>query len=384
MKKIRTLIFHPALAPYRVDLFNRLHEELDLLVVFFDDVVGYHHDLDQVSLRNSLRCHHKYLKKGFHVAGRNFRTGMGRIIKQFRPDVVVTHEFSYATLMVMLNKLFSRHRFAHLLWTAESPHLFESRGAIRFALRRFCSKRVDATIVYSEAVKEAFHQRIGIPRERIFVCANLQDEKVFASKLDHAKITVDSCIQQYEIADKKIVLFVGRLDPVKNLERLFGAFSRVARETPGTLLALVGDGPEQSKFEKLAIELNIIDQVLFVGHQEGDALFVWYLLSLVLVLPSVSETYGAVVNEALLSGLSVICSSHAGASVLIREGENGWVCDPYDVEQISGLLQGVLARAETVQTLISKKRKNMMPVPFNRDVKSFVAAAKNSMRNVRK
>jgi glycosyltransferase involved in cell wall biosynthesis len=378
MARHRILIFHPALATYRADLFNRLHKELDLLVVFFNDVVAYHRDLDQGSLRDSLHCRVKFLVSGFRFAGREFRTGMGRIIEEFQPDAVVTHEFSYATLAIMLNRsFFSKHKYNHLLWTAESPHMLRSRGAIRLSLRRLFSKNTDCMIVYSEAVKEAFRRRIGIPLEQMFVCANLQDETTFAAKLNDARTKVESQIQQYDLADKKIVLFVGRLDPVKNLERLFEAFSRISKEVPNALLVLVGDGPERNKLEMLAIELDVADQTLFVGHCEGDALYAWYLLGSTFALTSVSETYGAVVNEALLSGVPVICSSHAGASVLIKEGGNGWICDPYDVEQIAELLQGALAQAETVQALVSKKRKNLMPVPFERDVQSFVAAVKH-------
>ena len=97
MARIRTLIFHPALTPYRVDLFNQLHEDLDLLG-FFSDVVTYHRQFDQESLRDSLRCRQEHLQSVFYFAGREFRTGMGRIIKRFKLDVVVTHEFFYATL----------------------------------------------------------------------------------------------------------------------------------------------------------------------------------------------------------------------------------------------------------------------------------------------
>lgn len=383
MTLIRTLIFHGAIAPYRIDLFNRLHDRMPLRVVFFNNIVLYHPELDQDYLRASLHCQHEFLLNGLRLAGRTFRIGMGRIIETFIPDVVVTHEFSYATLAVMLNrKLFPKHRFAHVLWSSESPHLLHHRGGVRLGLRRFCSKHVDAMIVYSKAAKEAFHERIDISRERMFVCANLQDEKVFASKLDRARIEQESFIQRYCLADKKILLFVGRLDPVKNLNRLFAAFSHVANESRDAQLVLVGGGPQRSKLEDLAGQLRIADQVLFLGHCKGNALLTWYLLAAVLVLTSLSETYGAVVNEALLSGIPVICSSHAGASVLIREHKNGWICDPYNVEQIASLLRKSLVDAETADVLTHTRRQSLMPIAFERDVASFFQAVEYAAKQV--
>ncbi|NQU45132.1 hypothetical protein HQ520_17750, partial [bacterium] len=149
MARLRTLIFHPALATYRIDLFNALNRELDLKVWFLNRHVHYHKDLNQDRLRAALECDHDFISTGFSLMQRDFRTGMGRIIREHRPDVVVTHEFSYLTLYILAcKKLFSRGDCGLTLWTAENPKLLRDRGGIRRRLRLFCGGAADSMIVY--------------------------------------------------------------------------------------------------------------------------------------------------------------------------------------------------------------------------------------------
>jgi len=384
MLKLKTLVFHPALAPYRVDFFNRLRHELDMHLVFFSDHIAYHRELNQDKLRDSLKCEHQYLLCRFRFLKRDFPIGIGRIIEECAPDVVVSHEFSYPTLSIMLyRKLFAKQDFGHALWTAENIHMLRSRGMARTALRRICSKAADSMLVYSKAIAEGFTQRLGIPAEKMFICANHQEEKMFAAKLDSARSLVPEHVRAYHLSGKKVVLFVGRLTGVKNLERATEAFACVSRKDSKAMLVMVGDGPLRNALEDQASHIGIADKVLFTGHQEGNHLYAWYLLSSVFMLASIWEPYGAVVNESLLAGVPVLCSSHAGASVLIREGDNGHVFDPNDTDLLSFLMKEALTDAPTAEIAGASRRESLMPVPFERDVASFVQAVKyaNSHKN---
>lgn len=371
----KALIFHPALAPYRVDLFNQLRHHFDLLVVFYRDSVVYHQELDNKNLQGRLLCTHDFLLSGFTFRGKEFRIGMGKIIKRFRPDVVVTHEFSYSTLYHVLLRKLCRMRFAHILWTAESRYQYERRMGVRKLLRFLLPRLVDGLIVYSEQVKACFVSS-GVSSEKIFICANHQDEKVFQGKLSAAREIVDQVIRQYRLEKRKIALYVGRLSEEKNLGRLVEAFARVSVQHTNAMLVFVGDGSDKMFLQGLAEELLIPDKVLFAGHQENQNLYVWYLLTSFLVLPSWEETYGAVVNEALLAGVTVLCSSHAGGSVLVREGENGYIVDPEKVDSIVVALAKALTRGEEVEGIVLEQRESLMPIPFERDVMSFVHAVR--------
>jgi len=89
----------------------------------------------------------------------------------------------------------------------------------------------------------------------------------------------------------------------------------------------VGDGPERERLRARAAAGPAAGAVIFAGRAEGEALAAWYLLGGVFALASEHEPFGAVVNEALLAGLPVVCSDRAGARGLVREGLSGAVVD---------------------------------------------------------
>lgn len=110
------------------------------------------------------------------------------------------------------------------------------------------------------------------------------------------------------------MLFVGRLVDVKNLNFLIEVFSDYVLLNKNARLILVGDGDKKNELKNLVLNLNIQDYVLFTGRYENEELYAWYKIADYFILPSTSETFGAVVNEALIAGLPVLCSNLAGAS----------------------------------------------------------------------
>jgi glycosyltransferase involved in cell wall biosynthesis len=83
--------------------------------------------------------------------------------------------------------------------------------------------------------------------------------------------------------------------------------------------------------------------VVFAGFQQVDAVPAYYGLASCLVLPSISETWGLVVNEAMAAGLPVLVSQRCGCvPELVQPGVNGYVCDPLDTEGLARLL-GVMS-----------------------------------------
>jgi len=238
---------------------------------------------------------------------------------------------------------------------------------------------VDSLVVYTQAVKDTF-VRIGVPEGKLFVSGNHQDEKTFAAKIKDARPLVKRCLRDYNLLNKKVALYVGRLVGPKNLKRMIEAFARACKQDPEAVLALVGDGPERKKLELLVARLGIAHKVRFIGHREGPELYVWYLIASFLVLASTSEPYGAVVNETLLAGLPVLCSSYAGASVLIREGKNGHLFEPYNIQALCGLMKQSLANAPLAGSTDPSIRRNLMPISFKDGVISFVKAVEHAAR----
>lgn len=137
----------------------------------------------------------------------------------------------------------------------------------------------------------------------------------------------DALRRQWGLAEQDIaVLHVGRLAAEKNLALLGRTFRQLCVAHPHLKLRLVivGDGPQRAQ---LAHELP---EAIFCGLQRGEELARHYASGDLFLFPSLSETFGNVVLEALASGLAVVAFDQAAAAQHIRHGYNGALATPGD------------------------------------------------------
>jgi glycosyltransferase involved in cell wall biosynthesis len=126
--------------------------------------------------------------------------------------------------------------------------------------------------------------------------------------------------------DAPVLLYVGRLAPEKNLAVLARAWDAVRRAQPAAKLVLVGDGPYEAALRRLCPE------AIHAGVQRGEALSAHYASADIFVFPSVTETWGNVVPEAMASSLAVLAFDDAAAAELINDGRNGHTVLPGDAD----------------------------------------------------
>lgn len=137
--------------------------------------------------------------------------------------------------------------------------------------------------------------------------------------------------------DDLVVCYVGRLAAEKNLP-LFARSVRAMQEVQPKLKAvLVGDGPLRPSLERQYPDF------VFVGSKRGEELAAHYASADVFLFPSLTETYGNVVMEAMASGLAVVAFDYAAAHELIEDGECGLLADCGDegefISQAAALAQ---------------------------------------------
>jgi glycosyltransferase involved in cell wall biosynthesis len=367
---MRLLMFQPALPPYRVDLYNALAARCDFRVVFLHDNLLTQR-FDQQLLRGRLLADHGYLLDGVTFKGRTMRRGVCQEIRRFGPDVVVTAEYSPTTLMVVANRAVVGRQYAHVVETQDNPAVVAGDRWWRCMAKAVVLPRIDGILVYSEPAAHMYRERYAVGA-RIGISPLLQDEVVFRQRLAEVTDEVHRIVASHYLTGKRVVLFVGRLVRVKQAHRLIRVFPQVQKSFPDSTLALVGDGPERGSLERLARATGLESNIIFVGRKEDAELCAWYRVASVFALPSSFEPFGAVVNEALLAGVPVVCSNRAGASGLVREGKTGAVIDAASAEALSTSLREWLGHAPPLDATQVMLRPSLMAVNFSDTVNGFL------------
>jgi D-inositol-3-phosphate glycosyltransferase len=134
--------------------------------------------------------------------------------------------------------------------------------------------------------------------------------------------------QKLGLADDKIVLFVGRIEPLKGVEQLLKAMPYL-HNIQGIRLVIIG-GDEYSRYEieklqKLSRELHIQDSVTFLGLIKHEQMPYFYSAADVCVIPSYYESFGLVALESLACGTPVVATDVGNLKSIIRQGETGYV-----------------------------------------------------------
>jgi len=171
-------------------------------------------------------------------------------------------------------------------------------------------------------------------------------------------------------ADHRIVLFVGRIQPIKGIDTLIQAMARVLRRRPGLrdqlCLAVIGGDPnsdsdhEQTELRRLKAlreELGIGDLVTFLGSKSQDTLVNYYSAASMVVVPSHYESFGMVALEAMACGTPVIASDVGGLSLNVAEGFSGYLVRDGDPEALADKILLLLNHDELRQHLSVQARR---------------------------
>jgi glycosyltransferase involved in cell wall biosynthesis len=158
---------------------------------------------------------------------------------------------------------------------------------------------------------------------------------------------VDKVLAHYQSnwhgrADEPRFLYVGRLSIEKGLDDLFAAFCILQGRLPGARLDFVGAGPLADDLKKRATKLNMTHAISFLGSKNLEEIAALFQACTALVLPSHSEPWGLVVNEALSYGCPVVVSSACGCVPdLVREGVTGYAFEAGNTEDLVKALDSV-------------------------------------------
>ncbi|RYC70630.1 MULTISPECIES: glycosyltransferase family 4 protein [Spirosoma] len=255
--------------------------------------------------------------------------------RAFRPDVLLlTGYYDPAQLLLLL---WAKATGVRVVMQNESTAADHQRGGWKEQLKRWILSRCDGFFCFGSQ-SATYLIQLGIAPHKILLRKNSVDNT--ALRTAYLQARQHRSAQQHSLGIRtRNFVFVGRLIAVKNLKALLNAFADAQAQAEHAAdwgLILLGDGPEKSALLEQAATRGSSDAVHFLPgrpwYQVPDVL----AISDVLVLPSLSEPWGLVVNEAMACGLPVIVSNRCGcAPDLVRHGENGFVFDPDQPDELT-------------------------------------------------
>lgn len=350
---------HPALAPYRVDLFNNLAKKFTAIFYFYYPDQAYH-SFESGYLQSKCSFEINYIKSGFTLKKRFFAFGIWKILKKEKPEIVLCCEFNQVTILTLIYYYLSAKKFRMYTFCDDSMEIAKKRKGFRLLLRRFIAKRIDGVIFPSSIVGDWYNNNVS-SKIKAFELPIIHDDFNFRNQLNKSIIESNRLIEKFKLNGVKIILFVGRLAEVKNVSMLLKSCGRI--KSKDWKLVVIGEGPLELELKNEGNMLNVSKNILFLGQRQGIGLYAWFNISQIFVLPSIYEPFGAVVNEALLGGCKVLCSKVAGASTLINE-KNGILFDPTNAKEFEEKLDQLLKSIDGNPHTIHSIRESTMPFSF--------------------
>ena len=256
-------------------------------------------------------------------------------------------------------------------WNVPHIIMFHTLGAIKNAIgigeiepelrietERDLARNCHRIIASTEKEKEKLISHYDASPERISVIPCGVNLELF-QPMDKA-----SAKQQLGFNDRKIILFVGRIEPLKGINQLLKAMPYLPNIRGARLVIIGGDEHSQHELdclEKLSSELHIQDSVTFLGRMKQEQLPCFYNAADVCVVPSYYESFGLVALESLACGTPVVVNDVGNFKNIIRQGKTGYVladnAPPHLAEKISLLLakpNGDASYALSLRTSVSK------------------------------
>ncbi len=233
----------------------------------------------------------------------------------------------------------------------------EAETELRLSTEKRLADSVDAIVVSTTEEKEDLRRYYQVPRHRVQVIPPGVDLELF-QPMEKADAR-----QLLGLREEKVILYVGRVEPLKGLDILPQAVA-ILDDAANTRLLIVGGSSENDRelqhLGTMAQRLGIEDSVTFTGSLRQTELPTYYSAADVFVLPSYYESFGLVALEAMACGTPVVASRVGGLKTFVEDGKTGylipWRCPEPFAQRLDVLLANPDLRATMGKAARSKAR----------------------------
>ena len=235
---------------------------------------------------------------------------------------------------------------------AKTPQEIESD--VRIDGEKEVINAVDRIVAATQNEKEHLENLYNAPAEKISIIPpGVDTTRFYPIPPDEAKEFVGVP------KDEKMLLFVGRIEPLKGVDILIRAIAQLRKsdvlsECPHYLYIIGGDpdpenarlNKEMQRLQKLCKELGVGDMVLFLGKRDQDTLQYYYSAAEIVIMPSHYESFGMVALEAMACGTPVIATQVGGLQHLVQNGKTGFTIPNDDVDSLEKSLTMLICKED--------------------------------------
>jgi glycosyltransferase involved in cell wall biosynthesis len=326
--------------PYRVSLFRELRARVHELRIFVSTCVEPNRqwpvqwDGLEVAHQRTITINKRWRRPGGFEDQMVVHLPYDTLaqLRRFKPDVVISGELGLRSCLA------AAYRRLHpevklLIWATLSERTERKRGTVRNLIRPLLFRQADAVLV-NGASGGRYVMSQQVPPERIWEIPYTVDVGAFAREP----------IRRVDPAVQCSLLFVGLLIPRKGVLGLLTALAHWAHVHPERTIEfrIAGDGPQREAVESVPTPVNL--KVKLLGNVSYERLPELYRNATILVMPTLEDEWGVVINEGMAAGLPVLGSRYSQAvEELVTDSETGWTFTPDDPNSVNAALDRALA-----------------------------------------
>lgn len=330
----RVLFITNYASPYRVCFYDELAKYMDVTVLFSDRIEDKKHRSADWFISGEGRFKAIQLEKRVaSMVGRDLCTDVTAWLKKDW-DAIVVCGYAYPTVVLAMAYM-RLHRIPFymevdggLIREASGPKLWFKRFLVSQATAWISSGNYTTKyLVHYGAKKDAVH---------LYPFTSLWEREI-PTEVSSASVK-QTLREKLGMTEPKIVLYVGRFDPKKGMDDLLQVTPELDK-TAGIYFI----GGEPTAEHQAFCEAQGLNNVHFVGFKKKEALEEYYQAADLLVLPTKSDVWGLVINEAMAQGLPVVTTDRCVAGMeLIENGKNGYIVPVDDQQALTAAIRDVL------------------------------------------
>lgn len=286
------------------------------------------------------------------------------MLNKIKADIVHVHmpPRGFADYASVLHNLgtFSPLILSFHLYLENAPSFIRALSIFHYkTVGRFIFRSSDRIIVPSETYKVLLVERFNIYPEKIKVIPHGVDLEVY----DPEKFKKEEIKRKYRISSRKVILFVGRLDAQgaeqKGIKYLLKAIPLVIKEVSSVKFLIAGGGERIDHLKELSRKLGIIRYVRFIGNFSNDEAPSLFSMADVFVLPSLSESFGIVLCEAMAMEKPVIATRIRGVVDVVENRKTGFLVEPKNPKALAQAILSILSDEALARQLGREGRKRV-------------------------